>query len=146
MKTIIARFQELKKSPGEIAEVDGEIIDANKIDTALKTIGVSLMDTNGQFRELDDVFLEIAERWDTLDKNTQRYIATTAAGSRQQSRFIAMMSNYERTMELVEAANDSAGASQRQFEKTIDSLESKVNKLRNAWDEFTVGIANSTVL
>lgn len=146
MKTIIARFQELKKSPGEIAEVDGEIIDANKIDTALKTIGVSLMDTNGQFRELDDVFLEIAERWDTLDKNTQRYIATTAAGSRQQSRFIAMMSNYERTMELVEAANDSAGASQRQFEKTVDSLESKVNKLRNAWDEFTVGIANSTVL
>lgn len=146
MKTIIARFQELKKAPGEIAEVDGEIIDANKIDTALKTIGVSLMDTNGQFRELDDVFLEIAERWDTLDKNTQRYIATTAAGSRQQSRFIAMMSNYERTMELVEAANDSAGASQRQFEKTVDSLESKVNKLRNAWDEFTVGIANSTVL
>lgn len=146
MKTIIARFQELKKSPGEIAEVDGEIIDANKIDTALKTIGVSLMDTNGQFRELDDVFLEIAERWDTLDKNTQRYIATTAAGSRQQSRFIAMMSNYERTMELVEAANDSAGASQRQFEKTVDSLESKINKLHNAWDEFTVGIANSTVL
>lgn len=146
MKTIIARFQELKKSPGEIAEVDGEIIDANKIDTALKTIGVSLMDTNGQFRELDDVFLEIAERWDTLDKNTQRYIATTAAGSRQQSRFIAMMSNYERTMELVEAANDSAGASQRQFEKTTESLESKINKLHNAWDEFTVGIANSAIL
>jgi hypothetical protein len=35
-----------------------------------------------------------------------------AAGSRQQSRFIAMMSNYERTMELVGAANNSSGASQ----------------------------------
>jgi hypothetical protein len=34
-----------------------------------------------------------------------------AAGSRQQSRFIAMMSNYDRTMELVTAANNSAGAS-----------------------------------
>jgi hypothetical protein len=52
----------------------------------------------------------LASKWDTLDKNTQRYIATIAAGSRQQSRFIAMMSDYKRTQELVAAANNSAGA------------------------------------
>jgi hypothetical protein len=46
---------------------------------------------------LDDVFLELSKKWKTLDTNTQRYIATIAAGSRQQSRFIAMMSDYERT-------------------------------------------------
>jgi hypothetical protein len=62
---------------------------------------------------LDSIFLKLAEKWDTLDVKTQRYIATTAAGSRQQSRFIAMMSDYARTQELVTAANDSAGASQR---------------------------------
>jgi hypothetical protein len=62
---------------------------------------------------LDDVFLELSSKWDTLDTNTQRYIATIAAGSRQQSRFIAMMSDYGRTQELVTAANNSAGASQR---------------------------------
>ena len=53
----------------------------------------------------------IASMWDNLDKNTQRYIATIAAGSRQQSRFIAMMSDYSRTQDLVTAANTSAGAS-----------------------------------
>jgi hypothetical protein len=83
---------------------------------------------------LDDVFLELSSKWAGLDTNTQRYIATIAAGSRQQSRFIAMMSNYSRTMELVNAANSSAGASQKQFEKTTESLESKLNQLRNAWD------------
>ena len=72
---------------------------------------MALRDTEGQFRNLDDVFLEIASKWDSLDTNTQRYIATMAAGSRQQSRFIAMMSDYDRTMELVNAANNSAGAS-----------------------------------
>lgn len=146
MKTVIARFQELKKDPSLIGEVDGEMVDANKIETALRTIGVSLRDTNGQFRDLDDVFLEIASKWDSLDTNTQRYIATMAAGSRQQSRFIAMMSNYDRTMELVTAANNSAGASQEQFEKTLESLESKLAKLQNAWNEFTMGITNSTVI
>jgi hypothetical protein len=34
-----------------------------------------------------------------------------AAGSRQQSRFIAMMSDYARTTELVNAANNSVGGS-----------------------------------
>ena len=146
MKTVIARFQELKKDPAEIGEVDGEVVDANKIETALRTINVALRDTSGQFRDLDDVFLEIASKWSTLDTNTQRYIATMAAGSRQQSRFIAMMSNYDRTMELVNAANNSAGASQRQFEKTTESLESKLNKLKNAWDAFTMGLTNSEII
>ena len=146
MKTVVARFQELKKDPAEIGEVDGEIVDANKIETALRTINVALRDTSGQFRDLDDVFLEIASKWNTLDTNTQRYIATMAAGSRQQSRFIAMMSNYDRTMELVNAANNSAGASQKQFEKTTESLESKLNKLSNAWNAFTMNLANSEII
>ena len=146
LKTVIARFQELKKDPKLIGEVDGEVVDANKIETALRTVGVALRDSAGQFRNLDEVFMELAEKWDSLDVNTQRYIATIAAGSRQQSRFIAMMSNYQHTVELVNAANASAGASTEQFEKTLDSLESKLAKLKNAWDQFTMGLANSDVI
>jgi TP901 family phage tail tape measure protein len=44
MKTVIARFTELKKDPSLIGEVDGEVIDANKIETALSSIGVALRD------------------------------------------------------------------------------------------------------
>lgn len=146
MKTVIARFQELKKAPDEIGEVDGEIVDANAIETALRSVGVSLRDAGGQFRELDDVFLELSSKWDRLDKNTQRYIATIAAGSRQQSRFIAMMSDYGRTTELVAAANNSAGASQEQFEKKAESLRFKINQLKNAWHEFTMGIIESDLV
>ena len=146
MKTVIARFQELKKAPDEIGEIDGEIIDANAIESALRTVGVSLRDSSGQFRELDEVFLELSSKWDGLDKNTQRYIATIAAGSRQQSRFIAMMSDYERTQELVTAANTSAGASNKQFEKTMDSLASKLERLKNAWHEFSMGILDSDLV
>lgn len=146
MKTVIARFQELKKAPDEIGEIDGEIVDANQIETALRSVGVSLRDAGGQFRELDEVFLELSSKWNTLDKNTQRYIATIAAGSRQQSRFIAMMQDYERTQELVTAANNSAGASQKQYEKTLDSIKTKLARLENAWTEFSTGLMNSDVV
>jgi len=50
--------------------------------------------------------MELAASWDTIDTNTQRYIATIMAGNRQQSRFLALVSSYERLKELsAEAAN-----------------------------------------
>lgn len=146
MKTIVARFTELKKNPNELVDVDGEQVDANKIETALKSVGIALRDSNGEFRKTDDVFLDLAKRWDSLTVNEQRYIATVAAGSRQQSRFIAMMSNYDRTIELVDAAYSSAGSSQEQFEKTTESLQSKLDRLHNAWQGFTMGIANNKLI
>ena len=150
LKTIIARFTEVKQlfSEGQLTGVDseGQEISINKIDTALHTVGISLSDFLTGAKGLDDILLELASKWDSLDIATQRYIATTAAGSRQQSRFLAMMSNYDRTMELVEAANNSAGASQEQFEKTMDSLQAKLNNLANAWNEFTMGLANNQVI
>ena len=150
MKTIIARFTEVKTLFGEGqligADTEGEEININKIDEALKTVGISLKDFLNGTKGIDDIFLELASKWDTLDIATQRYIATTAAGSRQQSRFLAMMSNYDRTMELVDAAYNSTGASQEQFNKTLDSMESKLAQLKNAWDQFTMGLANNEIL
>lgn len=150
MKTIIARFTEVKQlfSEGILSgeDAEGEEININKIDVALKTVGISLKDFLNGTKGIDDIFLELASKWNSLDLATQRYIATTAAGSRQQSRFIAMMSNYDRTMELVEAANNSAGASSEQFGKTLESLDAKLQKLQNAWDTFTMGLANNQAI
>ena len=147
MKTIIARFQELKSAVGDSVEIDGELVDVNKVDTALKSVGVQLRDSlTGQFRDLDDVFLELASKWDTLDRNTQRYVATIAAGSRQQSRFIAMMDNYERTLELVDIAQNSNGASAAQFAKTLDSLEAKMNNIKSSFEEFIGTVVGSELV
>ena len=83
MKTIVARFTEMKKSPTDILNVEGEEISVNKVEAALKSVGVELRDTTGQFRNLDDVFLELSSKWDSLDVMSQRYVATMAAGSRR---------------------------------------------------------------
>ena len=150
LKTIIARFSEVKKlreegqTTGE--DEEGEAIDVNKIQGALRTVGISMDNFFAGTEGLDSILLKLAEKWGSLDFETQRYIATMAAGSRQQSRFIAMMSDYERTMELATAANNSAGASQQQFDKTLESIEAKLQKLKNAWDEFAMGLANNEIL
>lgn len=150
LKTVLARFGEVKKlidtgkSTGTTDE--GEEIDVNKIDTALKTVGVRLTDTNGQMRALDKVIIELAEKWNGLDSMTQRYLATMAAGSRQQSRFLALMSNSERLTELLGEAYNSAGAGAAQFAKTQESLQSKINNLKTAWTQFTTSVLDSKLL
>ena len=83
MKTIIARFTEMKNAPTDVIDIDGEEVSVNKVDAALQSVGVSLKNAKGEFRDLDDVFLELSSKWDSLDLMQQRYVATMAAGSRR---------------------------------------------------------------
>lgn len=146
LKTIIARFTELKENVAGTVDSEFEDLDYNKVDKALKSVGVSLKDVTGQFRNLDEVFMELSQKWDTLDRNTQRYVATIAAGSRQQSRFIAMMDNYERTAELMEYAADSEGKADEQFAKNADTMKYKLNQLSTKWEEFRVQLLDSEAI
>ena len=150
LKTVVARFSEVKKlfSEGELLGTDeeGEAVDVNKVSEALRTAGINLNEYLTGMKGLDDIFLELASKWDTLSNVQQRYIATMAAGSRQQSRFIAMMQDYGRTQELVTAAENAAGASQKQYEKTLESLQSKLNRLKNSWNDFITAIVNQSII
>lgn len=150
LKTVIGRFSEVKSlyTEGQLTGQDeeGETIDVNKVQTALRAAGISMNEFLAGNEGLDQVFLRLSKRWNDLDILTQRYIATQAAGSRQQSRFIAIMQDYAKTTELVNAAYNSTGSGQKQFEKTLDSLASKLTKLKNAWDQFTMGLANNEII
>ena len=140
LKSIISRYGEMKASPSSLINVDGEEVAFNKVDTALQSIGISIKDASGQFRDFDDVIMELAAKWDTLDNNTQRYIATVMAGNRQQSRFIALVSNYDELSRAMTTANESENASIVQVAKTMDSLESKANQLKNAWQQLYLSL------
>ena len=150
LKTVVARFSEVKKlvDEGTLRGTDeeGQVVDVNKVSAALRTAGI---DMNKYFLGevgLDDIFMELASKWDSLTNLQQRYIATQAAGSRQQSRFIALMSDYARTQELVGKAYNANGAAARQFAKTQESLESKLARLKNAWNEFLMGLTNNIMV
>lgn len=131
LKSIISRYGELKENKTG-TDADGEAYSLNKVDTALQSIGISIHDVNGEFRDFDDVIMELAGKWDTVDKNTQRYIATVMAGNRQQSRFLALVSSGERLRELSDEAANSEDASQLQFLKSLDSIDSKVQQLQTS--------------
>lgn len=131
LKSIISRYGELKENKTGI-DAEGEEYSLNKVDTALQSVGISIHDAKGEFRDFDDVIMELADSWDTIDKNTQRYIATVMAGNRQQSRFLALVSSGDRLKELSETAANSEDASQLQYLKTLDSIDAKTQQLQTS--------------
>ena len=131
MKSIISRYGELKQNVSGI-DAEGEEYSLNKVDKALQSVGISIHNNVGEFREFDDVIFELAKKWDQIDVNAQRYIATIMAGNRQQSRFLALVSSYDRLQEEYDIAMNSEDASQLQYLKTLEGAEGKLQRLQNS--------------
>lgn len=136
LKTVIARFTEIDK----LTEDDRELLDDdynfNNIEKALKTVGVAVKDTSGQMRGFSDILKDLGAIWEDLDTNQQHYIATQAAGSRQQSRFIALLDNWGETQRLMDISANSAGTGSKQLALAMDSIETKLNQLKATWQSF----------
>ena len=133
-KTIIARIAQIKEA-GEVVE-DGVVTPLNKVHEALESVGVALVDSQGQIRDMQYIFNELGEIWDELDRNTKSYLATIIAGSRQQSRFLALMNNFQRTSQLVAVSQNSAGEASRQFQTHLTGLEASMVRLTAAKEDF----------
>lgn len=139
MKSIIARFQKLKTDPDSLLE-DG--VNANDVEKALKKADVALRDTEDNFRNIGDVIMELSAKWDTLDTNTQKYIATMAAGTQQSSNFIALVGNYSSNVANLAYAMDSAGAAEQQFSAVSNNISSALIRLDNNWTKLKTSFSD----
>jgi TP901 family phage tail tape measure protein len=142
LKTIMSRMQQVKEAG---TTEDGDT-DVNQVETALKSVGVALRDAKGELRDLEEVFAELGPKWQSLDRNTQAYLGTIIAGTRQQSRFITLMQNWDRVLELAEESENSAGMQALMHAKAMESVESKTKELNVAWQEFVSNLTDSSVI
>lgn len=142
LKTIIARMRELSDY-GETLEGDTDI---NNVESQLSYVGIALRDTNGELRSTQDVLDELGKKWDTLNKNQQAAMAKALAGTRQQSRLIAMMDDYERVIELQEISQRSAGATAAQAGVYLEGIEASMNKIQVAWEKIIMTVTDSEII
>lgn len=141
-KTILARMSEIKDY-GKVLE-DG--VDANRVEKALKTVGVALFDNNNEMRALDDVLLEVGAGWGTLNRSQKAYIATSLAGTRQQTRLLAVLENMEMTEKNIQTSRNSAGATEAQQLKNTESLAFQFNRINVAYERFVKNISGSSIV
>ena len=139
LKTIVARMRELTDY-NKVLE-DGTSI--NKVEKALAAAGIQLRDSTGGFRDLEAVFNDLGPKWDNLNTMQQQAIAQSIAGTRQQSRFVAIMQDWDRTLEAVDMAQDSAGASAYQYSKMAEGLNATITNLTTSWQGFTTSLVDT---
>ena len=142
LKTIVARRREISDY-GKTLEDD---VDLNNVQTQLSYIGIQLTNQQGELRSTQDVLDELGKKWATLNSNQQAAVAKALAGTRQQSRLIAMMDNYERVEELQQISERSAGATAAQLTKYREGLEASRNNLKVAWEKIVESFTNSDFL
>jgi soluble lytic murein transglycosylase-like protein/ElaB/YqjD/DUF883 family membrane-anchored ribosome-binding protein len=142
IKSILSRIQNLTEKGFD--ETDGTKI--NDVAKALATVGIQLVDANGQFRNFGQVMDELGNKWKNLDSRTKAYIATTIAGTYQQSRFLNLMEGYSESTKLYEQALQSAGTTQQKFNIYLESNEAALNRLKASWEGLWQSSFNSDAI
>lgn len=142
LKTVIARMRELT----DLGKTFEDGMDISRVETALRQVGVALRDEQGQFRNLELVLTELGHKFATLNTNQQASVAVALAGTRQQSRLIAIMQDFDRTLQLVDIAQESAGATMAQHTQFMRGMEAATVGLQTAYQKFITTITDSEVI
>ena len=126
MRTIFARLQNVKIGKF-VDDETGEAI--NDVESALGKVGIALRETNGDFRNMEDVLDEVAAKWSTLTNFERAGITTAIAGTRQREKFTILMENYGKALEYSEVATNSEGTAMKKFAAYQESVEAHFNTL-----------------
>ncbi len=141
-KTIFARMGNVKL--GNYLDDDGE--DLSNVEAVLKSFGIALRDSSGDFRNFSDVLDEVYEKWDTFAQIDKRAIANAFAGTRQQENFLVLMENYGSALEYAGVAADSAGTAMQKFSAYEESIEAKAASFTAALESLTLDSIDSDLV
>lgn len=126
-KTMFARFQGV--TLGETLE-DG--VGLNKYSKALATVGVDILEANGNLKDMDTILDELGEKWNQIGNAQQVALAETVAGTRQYAQFMAIMENYDKILSNQQLGAGAEGTLQKQADIYAESWEAASKRVRAA--------------
>ena len=130
-KTLFARIQDL-----ELGETLDDGTTLGKYSEALEKVGISIMDSNGELRDMDNILDDMGSKWDTLTKAQQVSLAQTVAGTRQYTQLVALMDNWDAFAKNLETASNATGSLDKQQAIYMDSVEAHLNTMDAAFENL----------
>lgn len=126
--------------------LDDTSSNGKKIVDIFDDIGVSMYDQDGQLKSAYELLSGLSGAWDTLDGNTQKYIATTLAGTTQLNNFLALMNNFDHAISATETSINSLGSAERENMAYMESIEASVTSLKAHFQELATSIISSDLV
>ncbi len=141
--TMLSRMGMIKS--GRLSDPEtGESL--SDVETTLKSLGINLRDSSDTFRNFGMVLDEVGGKWDNYSNVQQRAIATAFAGTRQQTRFIALMEGWDQAAEYSKIAAESTGTAMSKFAIYQESLAAKTQKVTASFERLTTVLVDSDVV
>ena len=138
LKTIYARLGDLK-----VDGVDEFGVKLGEVSSQLQTMGIQILDANGDMRDMTSVMTEVAEKWDTWTRAQQQAAAVAMAGKRQYNNLVALFENWDMYSNALETSRDSLGTLQHQQDIYMESTAAKLKELKAAWQGLYQGLLKS---
>lgn len=138
LKTIYSRMGDLM--------IDGEDefgIKLGEVSSNLKTMGIEILDSQDNLRDMGEVIEEVAAKWDTWTDAQQQAAAVAIAGKRQYNNLIALFENWDMYESAKRTSEDSIGTLQEQQDTYMESLEAHFEKLSAEAEELYLSLFNA---
>lgn len=131
--------EETESFTNNVEELSGEIADLTK--TAKTPGGISLFtdESKTEYKSTYQLLQEISEIYDDLTDKDQAQLLEVLAGKRQGQIVAATIKNFGAAEKAMDSMANSAGSADKEMEVIMDSLEYKLNALK----ETGVGIAQN---
>lgn len=141
LKTIYARMSDLK-----IGGTDEDDLKLGDVSGTLEKVGISILDTNGDLREMGDVIEEVAGKWNTWTKAQQAAIAQSLAGKRQYNNLVSLFDNWDMYEKALDTSRNSMGTLQEQQDIYMESTEAHIQVLQTQWEDFYDSILDTNTI
>lgn len=116
---------------------------AGKPEKQLNDIGVAVRDSEGNFRKFGDVMDDLSKKWGTLSTTSKIATSQQVAGIQQYNQFMAMMNNYQMSIDATTTALNSQGSATKENEIYMQSAQAKIEQLKVSLQEMALNFINS---
>ena len=137
LKTIYARINDIK------AGTDQAEVSLGNYTGKMAQLGINVLDQNGQLRDTGQVMEEIGQRWGTMTKEQQVYLAQTMAGQRQMNNLIALFDNWDTYTKQLNISLEAQGTLDQKNARYMESLAAHTKEFEAAQQGLIQSFADS---
>lgn len=144
-KTVSARIRGATTELEEMGEeTDGLAQGLSKYREEIKALsGVDIMKNENTYKDMYDIFVQLAEVWDNMEDVSQSRVAEILGGTRNTSGIMSTITNIKDAIGAYSSAMDSAGTATEANNVYMDTTKAKVGELKAAFQELSSDFISS---
>lgn len=144
-KTVSARIRGATTELEEMGEeTDGLAQGLSKYREEIMALsGVDIMKDENTYKDMYDIFVQLAEVWDNMEDVSQSRVAEILGGTRNTSGIMSTITNIKDAIGAYSSAMDSAGTATEANNLYMDTTKAKIGELKAAFQELSSDFISS---